>query len=454
MDKRYDHTQAQEKAQALWKEKQTYSTKNNPGTLYAIDTPPPTVSGSLHIGHIFSYTQTDIFARYKRMDGYSVFYPFGFDDNGLPTERYVEKVRKIRAHQFSRSEFIEQCLEQTKQAHAEFTQLWQAMGLSVDWDYWYSTISDDVRAISQRSFIELYKKGYVYRKYEPAPYCTNCRTSVAQAELDSHEVPSLFSDIVFKDEKGNNLTIATTRPELLPSVNAVLYHPDDKRYQHLQGTKAFVPLFGRQVPILPEPTVEIEKGSGLVMCSSFGDKTDVEWHKKLDLPYTQSIGFDGKMLERTQFLAGLKVKDARERVLQELEKENLLTRQKDIVHAVSIHERCKKEIEYLSLQQWFIAILEHKQEFIALADKINWYPSFMKARYKDWVENIGWDWCISRQRFYGVAFPAWHCAGCSHVLLADVSELPIDPQETPYPGTACPECGGKRIEADTDVMDT
>src|ERR1700722_3694834 len=205
MEKKYDPTASEAAAQELWHKNDTYAAKNNPGPLYSIDTPPPTVSGSLHIGHIFSYTQTDIIARYKRMSGFSVFYPFGFDDNGLPTERFVEKKRDIKAHVVGRSAFINVCLEETKLAEHAFTDLWQKMGLSADWDHTYSTISDEVRALSQASFIDLYKKGFVYRTDEPALYCTTCRTSVAQAELDDKELPSTFNDIVFKDAYGNDL---------------------------------------------------------------------------------------------------------------------------------------------------------------------------------------------------------------------------------------------------------
>ena len=451
MDKRYDHQSAETDARQKWEQEKTYARENNPGKLYTIDTPPPTVSGKLHIGHIFSYTQTDIIARYKRMSGFSVFYPFGFDDNGLPTEKFVEKKRKVRAHELGRSEFIKLCLEETKEAHKEFKELWQRMGLSVNWDSCYSTISDQARAISQESFIKLYEKGFIYRKDEPALYCTTCRTSVAQAELDDVEKPSHFNDIVFKDEQGKDLIVGTTRPELLPSCVAMFYNPNDERYKHLKGKKATVPLFGQEVPILEDEHVDIEKGTGLVMCCTFGDKTDIEWFKNFNLPYKQSIGLDGKMTENTGILAGLKVAEARKKVLEELDKAGLLLRQKEITHAVNVHERCKKDIEFAVLQQWFIKITEHKQKFLDLADQINWYPTFMKARYRDWVEHLNWDWCISRQRFYGIPFPAWHCQDCNEVVLASIDQLPIDPQETQAP--TC-KCGSSNMQADTDVMDT
>lgn len=453
MEKQYNHKQAQETAQQLWKTQKIYSRSVDAKPLYSIDTPPPTVSGSLHIGHIFSYTQTDIIARYKRMSGFCVYYPFGFDDNGLPTERYVEKKLGISAHQVGRSEFIKLCLKETHEAEEQFKSLWQQMGLSVDWQYCYSTISESTRKISQESFLRLLKDGYVYRKNEPALYCTTCRTSVAQAELDDAQKPSFFNTIIFKDHNGNDLLIGTTRPELLPSCVALLYNPADTHYQHLKDTSATVPLFGHQVPIYPDEKAEIEKGTGLVMVCTFGDKTDIEWFKKFKLPYRQSIGFDGKFLSSIPSIGGLKVDQARVKILQELKDAQLLVDQKEIMHAVNIHERCKKEIEYLMLPQWFLNLLDHKQSFIAMADKITWYPAYMKSRYINWVENLGWDWGLSRQRFFGIPFPVWHCTNCEYIITPSYDQLPLDPQETPFNG-ACPKCKSENIVPDTDVMDT
>ncbi len=454
MDIKYDHLSAQIQLPAKWKEEKTYNPANNPGKLYSIDTPPPTVSGSLHIGHIFSYTQTDIIARYKRMSGYSVFYPFGFDDNGLPTERYVEKKSNVRPQDIGRSAFIQLCLEQTKEAEEEFKELWQIMGLSVDWDYWYSTISPVSRRLSQLSFIKLYKDGFIYRKDEPAIYCTTCRTTVAQAELDDLELPSFFNDIVFKDKDGNELIVGTTRPELLYSTGALLYHPEDSRYQHLKNKKAIVPIYNTEIPIYADELVDPQKGTGLVMVSTFGDQTDIQWYKKHHLPLRLSIGLDGKWVQQTGILAGLKVHEARTKMIDALTAAGLLRHKKPITHAVKVHERCKKEIEYIVLNQWFVSLLKHKETFIKLADKISWYPLFMKSRYINWVQNIKWDWCISRQRFYGIPFPVWHCKKCKEIILANIDDLPIDPQEIAYPGSRCPACKSDDIVADTDVMDT
>jgi valyl-tRNA synthetase len=453
MEKQYNYKDIEQQMQQLWAQEGVYLAANNPGPLYSVDTPPPTVSGALHIGHIFSYTQTDIVARYKRMSGFSVFYPFGFDDNGLPTERYVEKKLQVSSYALGRSAFIKLCLQETKEVEHQFKQLWQKVGLSVDWNLCYSTISDSTRALSQESFIKLVEKGHVYRAYEPALFCATCRTSVAQAELDDAQKPSFFNDIVFQDQKGNDLIIGTTRPELLPACVALLYNPADERYRNLEGTEATAPLYGFKVSILADESVSIEKGTGLVMCCTFGDKTDIAWFKKFKLPYKPVIGLDGRWAESTGPLAGLKAPAARQKVLDLLKEQNLLVRQQPITHAVNVHERCKQEIEYIALSQWFINILANKQIFLDMADRIAWHPAFMKARYKNWVENISWDWCISRQRFFGIPFPAWHCADCAKIVLADIKDLPIDPQEVAYT-QPCPGCGGSNLVADTDVMDT
>ncbi|HJZ24297.1 MAG TPA: valine--tRNA ligase [Candidatus Babeliales bacterium] len=453
MEKQFDHKKAQQQAREKWENELTYAGENNSGKLYSIDTPPPTVSGTLHIGHIFSYTQTDIIARYKRMQGYSVFYPFGFDDNGLPTERFVEKKKQVTAHALGRSEFIKLCLTETHETEEKFKNLWQEMGLSVDWRHCYSTISDPVRKISQESFIHLYKKNFVYRRQEPALYCTTCRTSVAQAELDSTQIASTFNDIVFTCQDGKELLVGTTRPEMLASCVALLYHPHDTRYQYLKGTKVTTPMGEKSVDVLEDELVDPEKGTGLVMVCTFGDSTDVTWYKKFKLPFIESIGKDGKMTAVTGPLEGLKVAAAREKIIDLLKEKNLLRDQKKIIHNVHVHERCKKEIEYTVLNQWFLNIIDHKQTFLELAEKINWYPAFMKDRYINWVEHINWDWCLSRQRFFGIPFPVWHCTTCNQTILAEIDQLPIDPQETRYE-KPCPNCGNDKIIPDTDVMDT
>lgn len=454
MEKRYEHASCDQQARDIWSKNGIYTNYKENCQSFTIDTPPPTVSGSLHIGHIFSYTQADIIARYKRMTGHNVLYPFGFDCNGLATERFVEKKHKTGVGKIGRDAFIKLCLDTTEEMKKEFVELWQTIGISANFDNTYSTIGKNEQRISQESFIKLFHKNCLYLKNEPALYCTTCRTSVAQAELDDKEVPSTFNDIVFKAPDGKNLIVATTRPELLPSCVALLYHPDDHRYQHLAGKQAISPIFNQEVPILADESVQIDKGTGLVMVCTFGDKTDIEWYKKFDLPYKQSVGFDGKWVESTGPLAGLKVKDARKKILELLKEAGLLLNQKQISHSVNVHERCKNEIEYVVLKQWFVKVVENKKKFLELADQINWHPQHMKARYVDWVENLSWDWCISRQRVFGIPFPVWYCNDCNEVLVAEAKDLPIDPTQTTYKNGSCDKCGSSNLRPEKDVMDT
>ncbi len=455
MDTRYNYEMFDREMRSLWEQEKIYATEQAAGRkVFSIDTPPPTVSGTLHIGHVFSYTHADIIARYKRMQGYAIFYPMGYDDNGLATERYVEKKNNTKAHLMKRSEFIKLCSHEAEEAEVGFKALWQEMGLSVDWSTVYTTISSASQRVSQYSFIDLYNKGFAYRRAEPSLYCTSCQTAVAQAELDTAEVKSTFNDIEFKVESGETFIVATTRPELLPAVTAVLFHPSDERYAKYLGKRAIVPLFNHSVAMLSDDKVDPEKGTGIVMCATFGDMMDVSWFKKHQLPLRQAVGRDGKWTALTGPLEGLRVHEARKKVLELLQQEGLLIKQTPLAHNVATHERCKQEIEYLVLSQWFIKILDHKEEFLALADKIMWRPEFMKARYRDWVKNLHWDWCISRQRYFGIPFPVWHCQDCQQVVCADPKDLPIDPQEKPYPGGICPSCSSTNLLPDTDVMDT
>jgi len=452
---RYDYASAESIIAQKWEQNKTYSFTNQTNKpIFSIDTPPPTVSGSLHIGHVFSYTHTDIIVRFKRMRGFSIFYPMGFDGNGLPTERFVEKKLGIKGHLLKRSEFIKLCLQESQVCEKTFEQLWKRMGLSIDWSLTYSTISDKVRKISQYSFLDLYKKNKVCRKIEPSLYCTTCCTSVAQAELDSAEVATTFNTITFTTKDDTQLLIATTRPELLGACVAVFYNPQDPRYMHLTGKTIITPLYKKEVPLFADDAVQIDKGTGLVMCCTFGDATDIIWFKKYNLESLQVINRQGRCTELTGELAGLKVIEARKKIIELLKADGTLIEQKNIVHNVSTHERCKQEIEYLILYQWFVKILEHKADFLKMGEQVNWYPAFMQSRYRDWVENLNWDWCISRQRFYGIPFPVWYCNDCSQTLVAEPKDLPIDPQETTYPKGSCDHCKGTNLSPETDIMDT
>lgn len=449
-----DYKDLEKKWLEYWEKEKIY--KFNPKSkkkIFSVDTPPPTVSGEMHMGHACSYSQQDFIIRYKRMQGYNIFYPFGTDDNGLPTERLVEKTLKIKAKDMSRSEFIKTCLDFLKKILPKFIQDWKNIGISCDFDIYYSTIDNHSRKIAQWSFIDLYKKKRLYRKDAPAMFCPECKTGVAQIEVKDKEIDSTFNDIVFK-VNNEDLIIATTRPELLPACVAVFYHPDDKRYQKYNGKMAKVPLFNFEVPIMPDSRVSPEKGTGIVMCCTFGDQTDMEWQKAYNLPIKIALTQEGRMTEIAGKYKGMKIKDARREIIEDLKKAGLLKSQKPIKHVVNVHERCETEIEFIKSKQWFVRYLDLKEEMLKWGAELKWYPEYMVHRYNNWVRGLQWDWLISNQRYFGVQFPVWYCWKCGEPILAEESQLPVDPQKDRPPVSSCPKCDCEKFIPETDVLNT
>ena len=454
MDKKYDFTRAEKEVQEFWEREEVYKYQNGRDRkVFSIDTPPPTVSGSLHIGHVFSYTQAEIIARYKRMSGYDVFYPFGFDDNGLPTERLVEKEGGIKAREVSAEEFQKMCLDTVAGYEEKFMAMWKSLGFSVDWSLTYQTISEKSRRISQRSFLELVRNKKAYRKESPVLWCTECRTSIAQAELDTKDCESVFYYLSFESEAGP-LIIATTRPELLYGCVCVFVNPSDERYQKYIGLSVRVPLYDFDIPVMADEGVEKEKGTGVVMCATFGDAADMEWYHKYGLSYKKVITEEGRIFTEVPYIGGLKVKEARKEIILKLREQGLVIKDEPIIHTVGIHERCKTEVEIIPSAQWYIDITSEKESFLKAADEINWYPPYMKERYRTWVENLKWDWCISRQRYFGVPIPLWYCKNCHKPILAEDSQLPVDPQRD-RPLQPC-SCGAHPSEVipEKAVLDT
>lgn len=451
--KRYETIETEQKWQKFWLEQNIFRFQpesNQP--IYSVDTPPPTVSGALHIGHIFSYTQAEIIVRHRRMKGFNIFYPFGFDDNGLPTERFVEKERQVKGAKMDRREFRQLCTETVQEAEEEFRSMWKSLGFSADWSLGYVTIDDLSRRISQKSFIDLYNKGHIVHRDEANMWCVTCHTAIAQAELESVDRESSFNDLRFNLKNGGEIAIGTTRPELLASCVSIFVHPTDERYKSMIGQTAIVPIFGQEVKIMADEKADPEKGTGAVMCCTFGDKTDIEWQKKHQLPIRISIDAQGRMNELAQEFQGLKIKEARQAILKQLKNEDYLLAERNIVHPVNTHERCGTDIEFLISPQWFINICDKKSELLQIADQINWFPAFMKQRYIHWVENLNWDWCISRQRFFGVPFPVWHCEECGTHVLPQLDELPVEPDKSD--NRVCPKCGSNKLLPDQNIMDT
>ena len=449
----YDAKKIEQHWAKKWAEEKTYKfNSKSRKKFYSIDTPPPTVSGKMHIGHASSYTQQDVIVRYKRMKGFEIFYPFGTDDNGLATNLLIEKIKGVKGSKMKRQEFIDLCLKTLEEIRPEFVQDWKNIGMSCDFSIFYSTIDAHCRKISQRSFIELYKMGREYQLKAPTLWCPKCEIALAQVELEDKEIESEFVDVKFKLENGDDLIIATTRPEMFPACVAVFAHPDDKRYKKLFGKKAKVPLFDISVPIIPDEHADPEKGTGIVMCCTFGDQTDIEWYKSHNLPLSMAITKNGLMNNTAGKYGGMSINDARKKIIEDLRKEGLLVNKKPITHAVNVHERCGTPIEIIESKQWFIKYLDLKDEFIKLGNKMKWYPDYMKVRYDNWIRGLRWDWCISRQRFFGIPFPVWYCNKCGEVKLADKKDLPVDPL-VDKPRSKC-KCGSSDFTPERDVLDT
>ena len=477
--------------------------------VFAIDTPPPTVSGSLHIGHVFSYTHTDTIARYQRMQGKAVFYPIGWDDNGLATERRVQNVTGVRcdpslpydpsftapfrgdvpkdhrAIPISRPNFVELCREVTHADEEVFGELIRRLGLSVDWSLLYTTIGERARRTSQRAFLRNLARGEAYQQDAPTLYDIDERTAVAQAEMEDRDMPGAYHKVAFhrtatsQQPGAGDLVIDTTRPELLPSCVAMVAHPDDARYQPLFGTTVLTPLFGVEVPVLAHHLADPEKGTGIAMICTFGDTTDVTWWRELNLPSRALIGFDGRFAAETPDwitdeagrdvyaqLAGLSPKQAQKKIVELLQASGeMLGDARPISHPVKFYERGSRPLEIVATRQWYIrnggrdAAL--RDALIERGDQVAWHPGYMRHRYDNWVGGLNGDWLISRQRFFGVPVPLWYRLDTEgNPLYADVlapseDRLPIDPS------TDCPDgftadqrgmAGG--FIGDPDVMDT
>ncbi len=451
----YDPNEAEPRLIKFWEKNKVYQfNKNSKAKIFSIDTPPPTVSGKMHLGHSFSYSQQDFIARYKRMQQFNVFYPFGTDDNGLPTKLLVEKTKNVKASMMDRKEFVKLCLDTLeKELRPKYVQDWKNIGMSCDFNLFYTTINKHCQKISQKSFIDLYKAGREYRQEAAAMYCPKCQTAISQVECQDEEKHSFFNDIIFKVDS-QDLIIATTRPELLPACVAIFYHPSDKRYQKLKNKTAKVPLFNFEVPILEDERADPEKGTGIVMCCTFGDATDAEWQKAHNLPVKEAIDKTGKMTELAGKYNSLDIETARKEIIEDLKENKLLIKQEPITHTVNVHERCGTPIEFIHSKQWFIKYLDLKKEMLKWGKELTWYPEHMRNRYENWVQGLQWDWCISRQLPFGIPFPVWYCEDCDEVILAEEKSLPVDPTSDKPPVSKCPKCNSKNIIPEKDIINT
>jgi valyl-tRNA synthetase len=481
-----------------WESDQVYRfDRSQPrSAVFSIDTPPPTVSGSLHVGHVFSYTHADIVARYRRMTGKTVFYPLGWDDNGLPTERRTQNVYGVRCDPslpydpsfsppetpsknevpVSRRNFIELCERLTALDERAFEDMWRRVGLSVDWSLLYTTISDESRRVSQRAFLRNLERGEAYRAEAPTLWDVTFQTAVAQAELEDREVAGAFHRISFHAGDGSPVWIETTRPELLPACVALVAHPDDARYRGLLGTTVRTPVFDVPVPVLAHPLAEPDKGSGIAMVCTFGDLTDVTWWRELQLPTRAVIGRNGRLLPSPPSgvpavlyaeLAGKTVFSARVRTVELLrESGDLDGEPRPVTRPVKFYERGDKPLEIVTSGQWYISNggrdAAVRASLLERGRELSWHPPHMQVRYENWVAGLSGDWLISRQRFFGVPFPVWYPLDASGeadysspVVPGESVPLPVDPAAEPAPGYTEAQRGvpGGFI-GDPDVMDT
>jgi valyl-tRNA synthetase len=467
--------------------------------VFAIDTPPPTVSGSLHVGHVFSYTQTDAVARFRRMRGEAVWYPIGWDDNGLPTERRVQNYFGVRCdpslpyeegytpptegtglakgqhpESISRPNFVELCRRLTVTDEQAFEAMFRRLGLSVDWTNTYTTIGERAQRASQRGFLRLLAAGEAYSTDAPTLWDIDFRTAVAQAELEDRERPGAYHQLAFHGPDGDVL-IDTTRPELLPACVALVAHPDDDRYRPLVGRTVRTPLFGVEVPVVTHPLAQPDKGTGIAMICTFGDTTDIIWWRELGLPVRSVVGQDGRLVASApagmspeaadlygNHLAGRTTRQAQAEIVSLLEASGeMVGPARPITHAVKFYERGERPLEIVSNRQWFIRTLEHRSALAERGAELRWHPPYMQGRYQSWVEGLNSDWLISRQRFFGVPFPVWYPIAADGTweydkpLLPSEDRLPVDPT-TDVPDGYRPDQRGQPggFAADPDVLDT
>jgi valyl-tRNA synthetase len=492
----------EEKWVERWRADRTYAfDRTQPReNVYSIDTPPPTVSGSLHVGHVFSYTHTDLIARFQRMRGKSVFYPMGWDDNGLPTERRVQNYFGVRCDPslpyqedftppekpdpkrqvpISRPNFVELCERLVRQDEQVFESLWRTLGLSVDWSQHYTTIGPESQLASQRAFLRNFARGEAYLQEAPTLWDVTFQTAVAQAELKAQEYDGHYHRVQFHRPAGESVVIETTRPELIPSVVALIAHPDDERYQALFGTTVTSPVFGVEIPVVAHPLAEIDKGSGLVMCCTFGDLTDVTWWRELDLPVRTVIGRDGRLTRETPTwmpaeaaaaayaqLAGKTAFSAREAMVALLrESGDLIGDPTPTKRMANFYENGDKPLEIVATRQWYIRNggrdASLRGELVEDGGRITWLPAHMRSRYENWVNGLNGDWLISRQRYFGIPFPVWYPLDgegepdYAHPLLPREDELPLDPSTTAPQGYTEDQRGKPHgFLGDPDVMDT
>jgi valyl-tRNA synthetase len=450
VSKEYNFSQVEEKWVKSWDNSVYYFDWESNKPQYIIDTPPPYPTGDFHIGNALNWCYMDFVARYKRMRGFNVMFPQGWDCHGLPTEVKVEEINHITKNEIPREEFRRLCEKLTEEAIARFRQSMTRLGLSIDWSNEYVTMSPEYYVKTQRSFVQMYHQGLIYREDHPVNWCPRCGTAIAFAEVEYDQRITTLNYMRFPAE-GGCLEIATSRPELLPACVAVAVNPADQRYQKHIAKEVTVPLFDYKVPVISDPAVDANFGTGVVMICTFGDKQDVRWWVEHDLPLRQAIDRNGNMTEISGAYHNLSVKASKEAITNDMLDREIIFKQEPLEQNVGLCWRCKTPIEILSERQWFVRI--DPEEIKKTSDEIEWIPPHMETRLKNWADSVEWDWCISRQRIFATPIPVWYCRNCDEVLVAEEEWLPLDPNRT-KPPAKCRNCGSCDFLPEEDVLDT
>lgn len=445
-----------------WKKDETYKfNPKAPGKVYSIDTPPPYLNTPIHIGHATTYSLMDMFARFKRMKGFNVLFPLGLDNNGLPIEMAAEKKFGIRFHQMSREEFLQKCRQVLEEAGTASVDSFLKLGIG--FNSWkrgngigevYETDSADYRMLTQETFIDLWNKGLIYEEERINNYCPGCRTTIADAEIDYAEINSSWNEVAFTvKETKEKIIIGTTRPELIASCIAVIFNPEDERYKKLAGKTALTPIYNREVKIMAHPQASMEKGTGLVMMCTAGDTADIRFAREVGLAPIISINLDGTMNENAGFLKGMRVKDARKAMVEELQKAGLLLKQTPTVHRTPVCDRSGDHVEFIQMKEFYVKQLEYKDKMLKIAKEVTFYDETSRQMLIDWINSISIDWPISRRRYYATEIPLWYCKKCRFVVVPPKGKY-YRPWKEPVPVDKCGKCGSKEFEGETRVLDT
>ena len=453
LPRRMDFLQMEEKWQDLWEEEgiHRYDWDDDDRPVYSIDTPPPYPSGDFHMGNFLNWTYFDVRARYKRMRGYNVLFPQGWDCHGLPTEVRVEKAKGIRKSDVPPDVFRRMCEEWIEQYIGVMKTAVIRMGCSVDWTTEYRTMEPEYMRKIQLSFLLLYEKDMIYKGEHPINWCPRCETAIADAEVEHETRRGRIYTLPFVTGDGE-LLIATTRPVYLPACVAVGVHPEDERYRHLVGGKARVPVFGQEVPIIANDEVDPTFGTGAMMICTYGDKADVVAVARFNLPVVKLVDGRGRLQPVAGKYAGMPIEEGQRALVRDMREAGLIREEHELDQEVGLCWRCDTPIEVVTALQWFMRTISLTDRVVETAKRITWYPDWMRQRLIDWATGLDWDWVLSRQRVFATPVPAWYCKSCGRIRLARPEELPVDPKVTPLDDVC--ECGGTEFVPDTDVMDT